>query len=376
MNFKSTIEPEEDTLGTSSRRAPLKPIHYVMWQIGPGGMELMAANYTEHFYRQRAMYAYGLRPTWKQIFDEAKTRVSVSTTGKIRPYRQYFDYCRRHKTDIFHLMNGGPLVLALTLLAGVTHVVYHIHGTIYWKTAFQKVYLKTMWWIARRLMRGANIRFIANSRYSAGIFREKVMPVMPQVIYNGVDTQKFAAVRTPRTELRRLCYAGRLWEGKNVHLVIRLFEEIAAAYPQLELHLAGDGPLRPALEEQARNSPYAGRIHFHGYVKDIAGFYASADLFLFLSAYESFGNVIAEALLTGLPTLTSNVPVFEEIFGSEKDFILGDPKNYESIKQRFLQSVGDFDRLAQKARTVGTSVETQCSVENHLLQIESIYEKL
>jgi glycosyltransferase involved in cell wall biosynthesis len=99
------------------------------------------------------------------------------------------------------------------------------------------------------------------------------------------------------------------------------------------------------------------------------------DLFLFLSAYESFGNVIAEALLTGLPTLTSNVPVFEEIYGNEKDFILGNPNNFEEVKQKFLQVTEDFPRLARKAYDISASVETQCSIENHLRQIENVYEK-
>ncbi|GAB4490506.1 MAG: hypothetical protein OHK0019_09420 [Saprospiraceae bacterium] len=363
------------TVGRPGAKRTLKPIHYVMWQIGPGGMELMAMSYTEHFFQQRKMFAYGLRPTWKQIFDESKTQVSVSGEGQIQPYRQYFDYCCQHKNDIFHMMNGGPLVLVLTLLAGVKSIVYHIHGTIYWKTAFQKLYLKTTWRIARWFMRGANISFIANSQYSAQVFREKVMPVLPQVIYNGLDVQKFAAKKTLRTELRRICYAGRLWDGKNVDLVIRLFEEIAASHPNTELHLAGDGPLRPGLEEQARQSPFASRIHFHGYVKDIASFYNSADLFVFLSAYESFGNVIAEALLSGLPTLTSNLPVFEEIFGEEKNFILGNPKNYEEIKTNFLKAVKDFPRLARKAHDLSTSVEQKCSMEHHLHQIETVYEK-
>lgn len=378
MNLNTTTykwsEEGAVDLNPGSKR-PLKPVHYVMWQIGPGGMELMAKHYTEHFYRQRKVYAYGLRPTWKQIFDESKTGVSVSDSGKIRPYRQYYFYCRRHKGDIFHLMNGGPLVLALTLLAGVKNIVYHIHGTIYWKTALQKLYLTTTWRIARWLMRGAKVCFIANSRYSAGIFREKVMPVMPMVSYNGLEVQRFTNHKSLRTELRRIGYAGRLWDGKNVDLVIRLFEEMAADYPNTTLHIAGDGTLRPVIEEQARNSRFADRIHFYGYVQDIPAFYASVDLFLFLSAYESFGNVIAEALLTGLPTLTSNVPVFEEIYGKEKEFILGNPQNYDAIKRNFLKAIEDFPRLARKAYDISASVEAQCSMENHLRQIENVYEK-
>ena len=335
----------------------------------------MVKDYSERLYKQRKLFAYGLRPSNKQIFDESKIEVRSGAAGRLKPYLQYFRYCRRHKNDIFHLQNGGPLVLTLTLLAGVKNIAYHIHGTIYWKTAFQKVYLKTAWLMACKLLPFSKTTFIANSRYSASIFLKNVMNVPIQVVYNGLEVQRFSEKKSLRSELRRIGFAGRLANGKNVDLVIRLFEEAAAGRPELELHIAGDGPLRPALEEQARKSPFADRIQLHGHIKDIPAFYASVDLFLFLSAYESFGNVIAEALLTGLPTLTSNVPVFEEIYGAEKDFILGNPDNFETVKQKFLHVTEDFPRLARKAYDISTSVEEQCSIENHLRQIENVYEK-
>ncbi|MBV6438725.1 MAG: glycosyltransferase family 1 protein [Haliscomenobacteraceae bacterium CHB4] len=352
-----------------------KPIHYTLWQIGPGGMEFVVKYYTERFFQQRPLHVYGIRPGQERFFDASKTVIHSGHDGKIRPYREYFQYARRHRDAIFHLQNGGPLILILTLLAGVKNVVYHIHGTIYWKNAFQKLYLKTAWFIARMLLSRGKVTFVANSQYSAAIFREKALPLQPKVIYNGFDAERFKAKKSLRNQLRRIGYAGRLANGKNVDLVIRLFEEAAATHPELELHLAGDGALRPALVEQASKSRFADRIKFHGYVQDIPAFYASVDLFLFLSAYESFGNVIAEALLTGLPTLTSNIPVFEEIYGNEKDFILGDPKNYDAIKQKFLKVIEDFPRLARKAYDISASVEAQCSIENHLRQIENVYEK-
>lgn len=353
----------------------MKPVHYVVWVIGPGGLELAVKHYGEHFHRQHKVYAYGIRPTWAQIYDESKIAVQAGDNGKILPYWQYFRYARQHRDAIFHMQNGGPVVMVLTLLAGVRDVVYHIHGTIYWSNFFQKIYLKAAWLVARLLMPFGKVTFIANSQYSARIFREKVLPILPLVIYNGLDAQKFSAKKWLRTELRRIGYAGRIWQGKNVDLVVRLFEEIAPLRPELELHIAGDGKLRPALEEQVRKSPFADRIKIHGHVDDIPTFYASMDLFLFLSAYESFGNVVAEALLTGLPTLTSNVPVFEEIYGEEKDFILGNPADYETVKQKFLKDIEDFPNLARKAYELSPSVEEQCSIENHLRQIEKIYEK-
>lgn len=62
-----------------------------------------------------------------------------------------------------------------------------------------------------------------------------------------------------------MAYIGRLDKGKNVHLVIRLFEEAAANDPDLELHIAGIGHLDTELRLQASRGPFADRIVFHGF---------------------------------------------------------------------------------------------------------------
>ncbi|MBK9335338.1 MAG: glycosyltransferase family 4 protein [Lewinellaceae bacterium] len=219
-----------------------------------------------------------------------------------------------------------------------------------------------------------SVRFVANSQYSANIFERDVLPIRPKVVYNGFDLSRFLEKRWLRARLRRMAYIGRLEHGKNVHLVIRLFEEIAADNPELELHIAGIGRLEAALREQARQSPFAERIVFHGWLADVAGFYQSMDLFVFLSAYESFGNVLAEALLTGLPILTSDVPVFEEIHGGEPAFCLGNPENYPEIRNNLLRAIADYPALAQKAHAAAERLQSLFDMEIHLKEIERTYE--
>ncbi|MBK7410541.1 MAG: glycosyltransferase [Saprospirales bacterium] len=257
------------------------------------------------------------------------------------------------------------------MLAGIRNPLYHIHGTIYWKKWYKKWYLKTAWMLSSL----AKVTFIANSRHSASIFRREVLPIEPQVIYNGMELTPFLENRSMRKGLRRMGYAGRLQPGKNVDLVIRLFEEIAGDYPDLELHIAGEGALRPSLEAQAARGPYADRIHFLGWVQDVASFYGSIDLFVFLSAYESFGNVVAEALLTGLPVLTSDIPAFQEIFQEEDAFTLGAPGDYQALTLRFKDAIIQYPSLAQKAYQISEKIQEVFDIQNHLKAIEMLYEK-
>jgi glycosyltransferase involved in cell wall biosynthesis len=128
------------------------------------------------------------------------------------------------------------------------------------------------------------------------------------VVGRGVDLTLFDPAR--RSEALRqswgaapddlvLAYVGRLSPEKNLELVAASFEAIVRRSPRTRLLLVGDGPLRPALEQRCARALFAG--HRHG--EDLAAHYASADLFLFPSLTETYGNVVPEAMASALPVL-------------------------------------------------------------------------
>ena len=135
-----------------------------------------------------------------------------------------------------------------------------------------------------------------------------------KVVSRGVDTRLFNPIRRS-TELRDawgvsattlvVTYVGRLAPEKNLPLVQRSFAAIKAMCPDARLLLVGDGPMRAKLERTAaKGAPdsAASAYIFAGMRRgeDLAAHYASADLFLFPSLTETFGNVTTEALASGL----------------------------------------------------------------------------
>lgn len=94
-------------------------------------------------------------------------------------------------------------------------------------------------------------------------------------------------------------YVGRIAPEKNLPLAVRSFRALQRLFPQARYVWVGDGPARAALAAQNPDFVFAG-------VKcgeELARHYASADLFLFPSLTETFGNVTLEALASGVPTV-------------------------------------------------------------------------
>ncbi|MBN2427306.1 MAG: glycosyltransferase family 1 protein, partial [Deltaproteobacteria bacterium] len=123
----------------------------------------------------------------------------------------------------------------------------------------------------------------------------------------GVDSERFDPARRDmrcRVELGLtmddivFVYCGRLAAEKNLPLLMSAFRSLAD--PRARLLIIGDGPLRTALLADADE-----RVVFAGYRhgEDLARLYAAADAMVFPSVTETFGNVILEAMASGLPVV-------------------------------------------------------------------------
>ncbi|MDT7838962.1 glycosyltransferase family 4 protein [Aquabacterium sp. OR-4] len=128
------------------------------------------------------------------------------------------------------------------------------------------------------------------------------------VVTRGVDTQLFNPLRrspalraqwgvAPR-QLVVTC-VGRLAAEKNLGVLLSAFEAIRQRQPDARLLLVGQGPMQAELQQRCPDALFAGQRSGD----DLAAHYASADLFLFPSMTETFGNVTTEAMASGLPVV-------------------------------------------------------------------------
>lgn len=162
--------------------------------------------------------------------------------------------------------------------------------------------------VNRRAFSHGVVPVALNEEVRSSICREYALPASAvPVVGNGIDLDAFRGPqrRGPRGAGARLLCVARLAPAKNHALLLRTVARLRESGRDVSLTLVGDGPLRGALEERARELGISQRVRFAGRRTDTPAFYRDCDLFVLLSDYEGMPMSIIEAMASGLPVVAT-----------------------------------------------------------------------
>lgn len=175
----------------------------------------------------------------------------------------------------------------------------------------------------------------------------------------GVDAELFDPARRSaavRAELgvdmneTMVLYVGRLAAEKGLHLLLEAWRQLEGWRGKARLVLVGSGPL----EETIRNDmPPSVMLPGTRTGSELAAIYASADIFAFPSSTETFGNVLLEAMASGLPSLAVGAGGVLDFAEHDVNAWLAEPDSVESLAEGLAMLLADppmRERLSLAAR--------------------------
>lgn len=199
-----------------------------------------------------------------------------------------------------------------------------------------------------------------------------------EVIHNGVDHQRFHPGRRPecakriRAEFgipgdgRIVLFVGTGFRRKGLDRLLRLWRHDAP--PHCHLLVVGNDAQLASYQKAWRINQ---QVIFAGPRSNVEEFYAGADLLVLPSLQEAFGNVVLEALASGLPVLTvAGVGAMDKAGAALREGILKNPDDIAEIRAKILRLSNPlrWPSLSRQARAVAEKY----SWENYLDRVESL----
>ena len=284
-----------------------------------------------------------------------------------------------HRPDVVHLVTEGPL--GWSALQAATQLKLPVVSDF--RTNFQ-AYSKHygIAWLRNPIMsylRKFHNRTLCTMVPTEGLRGELMSSGFKsmRVVSRGVDTSLFDPARRSealrqswgvgRQDMVVLC-VGRLAAEKNLDVLMQAFNGMLAIDPRAKLVLVGDGPERGALQQRCPSAIFAGLRRG----EDLGAHYASADLFLFPSITETFGNVLPEAMASGLAVVGFDYAAAHQVVRHGDNGLLvpyGDNAAFCAAAQRLAGQGGWVRAMGEQARLTACQMDWGRIVE----QIETVY---
>jgi glycosyltransferase involved in cell wall biosynthesis len=180
----------------------------------------------------------------------------------------------------------------------------------------------------------------------------------------------------PLPERPRLLFAGRLSREKGVDVLLRALPRVAAAHPEVELVVAGDGPERLRLEELARDLGVAKRVCFTGRLApgQLDQVYRAATLCVLPTLWmENCPVVVLEAFAHGRGVVATRIGGVPELVTEDVNGALFRRGGDAELAEKLSTLMGDRDLCTRLGRRAHDLARSALSLDVHLRRLEATY---
>lgn len=197
------------------------------------------------------------------------------------------------------------------------------------------------------------------------------------VIHNGLEVPSLAPTPLPFDPPRLLCL-GRLAAEKGLDISLSAFKLLVRRFPKVRLTLAGDGPLRTELEQQARALDIRDQVDFLGWVDpaDVPSLINTATAVMLPSRHESLPLVALETALMARPIVATRVGGLPEVILHDRTGLLVEPENALVLADAVTALLQDSTYAIRLGQSAKSHAQQQFSWQNHVDGYDKLYKTL
>jgi glycogen(starch) synthase len=197
------------------------------------------------------------------------------------------------------------------------------------------------------------------------------------VVYRG-RRDPLPELHSPPTILPRIVCVGRLATEKGFDQALSAFATIVKHFPEVEMVMAGDGPQRSALEQQAESLGLTQMVKWLGWVppEQIPALLATAQAVLIPSRSEGLPRVAVEAALMARPVVATKVGGIPEVVIHQRTGLLVEPENEGALADAVIYLLSNKEKAVTMGCSARSLVLKKFNMEQCVNSYQALYEQL
>jgi glycosyltransferase involved in cell wall biosynthesis len=266
-------------------------------------------------------------------------------------------FWRKNRVDVVqtYFLDSTYFAVPLARLCGIRWVIRVRNNVGYWLTGRHRT-------IGRIVGRMADITLTnSDEGRRAIVATEGQEPGQVRVIENGVDLDHFDNLCPPDTAapVVRVGAVANLRPVKNIDGLVRAAIDVCRADPRARFDVAGDGELRPALEQQIRVAGIGERFALRGPVANVPAFLGCLDIAVLSSHSESMSNALLEYMAAGRAIVATDVGANARLVRPGREGLIVPPGNDMALSNAMRRLLWD----PGLARTLGAAARARAEAE-------------
>ena len=304
------------------------------------------------------------------LFASRKPRFNISAYCRL--LRRGLDIVDKYDAKLIHANSGAPSQ-CLNVIARVRRLplISHLHSPY-------PLYERLTLGLHHASMSVAPSHSVIKQLHGDGVPAEH-----SQVIHNGIDHTTLgrqkpivlrAALNIPRGDFV-IATTGSLIHRKGIDLIIKALGKVRDRGLTAQLVIIGEGPERQALEKLSDALALRPYVHFLGEQDEVGGLLRSGiDLFISAARQEAFGLVLAEASLTGLPLIATDVGGIPEVLLHGQTGLLVPPEDIQALATSIAQLYADPELRMTLGKAGRHHVLQHFTIERNVAQFTRLYQ--